>query len=68
MLEKLAHTEEAAKRAVETKHATIDAAADYINRMNAVTSELGETGNGGPTLPGGSAEHSPSDEQKQDKE
>lgn len=61
LLEKLATTEAAAKRAVEAKHATIDAAADYIKRMSAATSELseGEGGNGGPTLQAGSAEPSP---------
>ena len=62
LLEKLVTTEAAAKRAVEAKHATIDAAADYIRRMSAATDELakeGEGGNGGPTLLAGSAEPSP---------
>jgi hypothetical protein len=64
LLEKLAHTEAAAKVAVEAKHATIDAAADYIKRMSGITEKLGEGSNGGPTLPGASAALSQSDEQK----
>lgn len=66
LLEKLATTEAAAARAVEAKHATIDAANDYIKRMGAVASELGEGGNGGPSLPGASSARSDtsSDEQK----
>jgi hypothetical protein len=65
LLKKLALTENAAVIAVEAKHATIDAAADYIKRMNGVTEKLaeGKQTNGGPTLPIGSAMPLASDEQ-----
>ena len=50
LLAKLVTTEAAAKRAVEAKSATIDAAADYIRRMEMATTELGDGSNQGPTL------------------
>lgn len=50
LLEKMAAAEKLAGQAVETKHAKLDAVIDYIKRMDAVSTELGEGGNGGPTV------------------
>lgn len=75
LLEKMHNSEKLAARAVETKHAKLDAALDYIKRMDDVTEKLGEGDNGGPKLPTDEDEKSadstasppplPSDSQKQ---
>lgn len=54
LLEKMAASEKLAGQAVEAKHAKLDAAIDYIKRMDGVAEKLGEDGNGGPKLPAGS--------------
>lgn len=51
LLEKMHNSEKLAARAVETKHAKLDAALDYIKRMDDVSEKLGEGDNGGPKLP-----------------
>lgn len=75
LLEKMHNSEKLAARAVETKHAKLDAALDYIKRMDEVSEKLGEGDNGGPKLPKDTDEESvdstvsppplPSDSQKQ---
>jgi hypothetical protein len=54
LLEKMAESEKLAARAVESKSAKIDAAIDYIKRMDEVSESLGD--NGGPKLPEDSKE------------
>jgi hypothetical protein len=58
LLQKMQETEALAKGAVETRLDRLDAAQDYIKRIQDVTEKLTE-GNGGPSLEGGSAESPP---------
>lgn len=60
LLEKMANSEKMATKAVESKHAKLDAAMDYIKRMDAVSETLWDGGNGGPKLPK-SEEEKPAD-------
>lgn len=58
LLEKMATAEKEAAVAVESRHATLDAARDYIRRMQHTSDALGDGGNGGPSLPEPSSERS----------
>ena len=58
LLEKIAESEKLAARAVDSKIAKIDAAIDYIKRMDEVSGTL--EGNGGLKLPEDSQESPPS--------
>lgn len=51
LLEKMHTSEKLAATAVEAKHAKLDAAIDYIKRLDGTVEKLGEDGNGGPKLP-----------------
>jgi hypothetical protein len=50
LFQKLADSEKMAARAVDAKHAKLDAAMDYIKRMDDVTEKLEEGDNGGPKV------------------
>jgi hypothetical protein len=66
LLQKMQETEALAKGAVGTRLDRLDAAQDYIKRIQDVTDKLAE-GNGGPSLVEGSAESpTPSDQPNND--
>jgi hypothetical protein len=56
LLQKMQETEALAKGAVGMRLDRLDAAQDYIKRIQDVTDKLTEGNNGGPPLVGGSAE------------